>query len=125
VLPSSLAWLLRCTAPSLYWLWDAPQSDALGWEIPFERQPEAVSFRMLFQLLETRAALRPCIAPARSWVTVTPRMDGDIVSLAPSRSGITCAGQLRYGGRSVLLPEAESLRSYRFPRDGGEAEPLS
>jgi hypothetical protein len=125
VLPTSLAWLLGCTAPSLYWLWDVPQSDAQGWEIPFDQQPEAVSFRVLFQLLAKRAALRPCVAPSRSWVTVTPRADGDLVSIAPSRSGVTYAGELRFGGRSVLLPTSDALTSYRFDHDGGAPQLLS
>jgi hypothetical protein len=68
--------------------------------------------------LSSMSELRPVTAPEQSWVTITQTKQGTIVSIVPSRFGYRYKGEVRLGGKSIILPETDQLERILFPRVG-------
>jgi hypothetical protein len=76
----------------------------------------------LLALLGTHPELRPVLAPAGTWVTMTPCEVGMIVSVAPSRCSGTYSGRIALAGNEVNVGLTSDLRRFFFPQAGDPFE---
>jgi hypothetical protein len=89
-----------------------------GNKVPAAQHHGPTSMVDLLARIMSMSELRPVRAPAKSWVTTTQMKEGTIVSLIPSRSGYRYGGEVRLGGKSIMLPETDELTRILFPSIG-------
>jgi hypothetical protein len=68
--------------------------------------------------LRSDVKLRPVLAPAHTWVTMTRLQKGTLVSLAPARAGRSYAGAVEYAGKCTDITETAEMTCLFFPDTG-------
>jgi hypothetical protein len=72
----------------------------------------------VLQHLEGIPDLRPVLAPAGCWVTLTRVSGGSVVTLVPARHGGTYHGRVELEGAAADIPQGGGLTRIHFPRTG-------
>jgi hypothetical protein len=118
VVPSSLLPLMRKGGGRVLCIGKAPSMTSRGKEITAGGLQEAAGLPAALQQLERIPELRPVLAPAGCWVTLTRIPGGSVVSAVPARQGRGYGGRVELEGVAAEIPPGGGLTRILFPRTG-------
>jgi hypothetical protein len=110
--------LMQGGGSSVRYVFGAPAVTTSGKTVRGTRARFAADAGLLLSDLSAESALVPVRGPRQSWITMTPLDDGLVVSLAPSRAGLSFGGVVEFGGRSVTIEQTGALVRIHFPPAG-------